>query len=145
MFLRVQITFIHCIWIKFTINTNWIGGIFTIITSINCDSKQCSNSYVVMCFTLFRTFIHFIWIKFTNEAHYVWSILGLSLFHRDSFNSCFCRRRRPSKFLSTLAFWSRFLSDVWSLLISSESWGFRQALFISKIIGLICPHMKAKR
>jgi hypothetical protein len=36
------------IWSKFAMSTNWPETIFTLITSINCDSSQCRNSWLRM-------------------------------------------------------------------------------------------------
>jgi hypothetical protein len=44
MFFKLSLTFINHIWIKFTLDTNWIGSIFNFITSINLDSTECWNS-----------------------------------------------------------------------------------------------------
>jgi hypothetical protein len=43
---------IHYIWIKFTLNTNWIRSIFIFITSITFDSTQCWTSWKKMFFKL---------------------------------------------------------------------------------------------
>jgi hypothetical protein len=47
--LRVQFIFI---WIKFTFDTNWIGSILWLITSIHNDSNKCWNSWIKMFFKL---------------------------------------------------------------------------------------------
>jgi hypothetical protein len=44
--------FHHDIWIKFTLDTNWIGSISKFITSINRDSTQCWNAWITMFFIL---------------------------------------------------------------------------------------------
>jgi hypothetical protein len=40
-FFEVSIAFINHIWIRFTTEMSWIGCIFIIITSNNCDSMEC--------------------------------------------------------------------------------------------------------
>jgi hypothetical protein len=71
LFFIMEITFIDFIWIKFTIDTNWIKWIFIFITSINCYSIQCWNSLLIIFFILYITFIHFIWIQFTINANWI--------------------------------------------------------------------------
>jgi hypothetical protein len=45
---RETATCVDCLWIKFTLDTNWIASIVIFITLINLDSKQCWNSWIKM-------------------------------------------------------------------------------------------------
>jgi hypothetical protein len=65
------IILINHIWIRFTLDTNWIGSIFIFIISINVDSTQCWKSWIEMFFILSVTFICFVWSKFTFDTNWI--------------------------------------------------------------------------
>jgi hypothetical protein len=46
LFVMLWITFINHIWIKFTLDTNWIWSIFIFTTSINCNSAKLINLHL---------------------------------------------------------------------------------------------------
>jgi hypothetical protein len=66
------------IWIKFTLDTNWIRNIWWITTSINLDSKQSWNFWIKRFVLLSITFTNHIWIRFPIDMNWIGSILSIT-------------------------------------------------------------------
>jgi hypothetical protein len=88
-FQGLQLASIYLLWIKVTIETNWIICLFIFIPSLNHNSKHCRNSWIKMFFRLWITFINHIWIKFTLDTNWIENILSIKT--SINFDSTQCR------------------------------------------------------
>jgi hypothetical protein len=77
----ISITFIKHIWIKCTIDANWIGSILRIRTWINFHSTQCWNYWIRIVFYLVNHFHQ----SHLNQIH-VWQELNQRHFRAHHFN-----------------------------------------------------------